>query len=64
METLNIIVYALQLIALCVQYAFIGIIIYGTMHEGAVSEEDMKKYDRNQWLCCAFIFAICLIYLF
>ena len=64
MEILKVIVYVLQLIALCVQYAFIGILIYGTMHEGAVSEGDMKKYDRNNWLCCAFIIATYAIYLF
>ena len=60
MHTLGTII---QMIALCYQFACVGIVVYGTMHEGTIPEDDIEKFNVRNWICCAIVLGSNLLYL-
>lgn len=52
---MNTLVMIIQMVALCYQFACVGIAVYGTMHEGTIPEADIAKFNRRNWICCAIV---------
>ena len=52
---MNTLAMIIQMIALCYQFACVGIVVYGTMHEGTIPEEDIEKFNIRNWICCAIV---------
>lgn len=52
MSTLAMII---QFVALAYQFACVGIVVYGTQHEGTIPEADIEKFNIRNWICCAIV---------
>ena len=55
------IVSIIQTIALCYQCGCCGIVLYGRNNEGSVSEDDIQKFIRRNWICCAIVLSANLL---
>lgn len=60
---MHTLVMIIQMVALCYQYSCVGIVVYGTIHEGTISEDDIYKFTVRNLVCFGIILLSILSYL-